>query len=160
MVSTVSKSRSAPSQGSPSSSRLNPALLLERAPWDSVSEDQLRSIPFDSPLENYADVSAEIIRGDAQNFRVSDAAGNRLGFLVVRVESLAFGRELVVIAAYLDSGKSGPLTSTVSALVDDLARAENCDSIRFHTARHSVARYMAEFQGYRMAEAIMRKDVE
>jgi cytosine/adenosine deaminase-related metal-dependent hydrolase len=130
-------------------------LLLNRAPWDAIASEWERQIPFDDPAAHTDGLSRLVMSGAANCYHVVKD-GERIGIVVTKVEESA-ARELVVVAIY--SASPEPISPQLAEAIEDLARAESCISIRFHTIRAAAARYAAERHGYRLTELVMRKSL-
>ncbi|MCF3650171.1 hypothetical protein [Synoicihabitans lomoniglobus] len=78
--------------------------------------------------------------------------------MITRVDVEA-ARELVIVAVYAKRDSDGSILPEIVERIDDLAAAESCVSIRFHTIRPALARVMSKRYGYRLAEVVMRKDL-
>lgn len=133
-------------------------LLMRRAPWSDIDDSFAQKIPFDSPTEHRDFFRLECEAGRAASYGLFDTAGRRCGLLVCRVEEAA-GRELVLLGIYAEAKDGQPLTGQIAGLCDDLARAERCTSIRFHTIRPAVARAATAFHGFRLTELVLRRAV-
>lgn len=140
---------------------VSPRLRLALAPWDALDSEAAALIPFDSPAEHLDDLQAEVEAGRAACYHVETRDGGRLGLVVVRVEEHpAGGRELLLLAVYARPAPDlGPLRPEIFALCLDLARAERCRSMRFHTVRPALARVAAKQFGFRLAELVMRHNI-
>jgi hypothetical protein len=137
-----------------------PDVFLERTPWDSVDERYYRLIPMDSPVD-FADVlSAAVKRGESTAWKILVPRGEaryQTGIVIGRVEN---GRvkEFVIQAMYSDS--TIPVLPEVGRQLQAIARKQGCQSIRTHTLRHTLARALVEFDGWRLTEVIMRKQLD
>jgi hypothetical protein len=137
--------------------KIDPRVLLERTPWDSVDERFYRLLPMDSPVDHADVLSAAVRRGESQAWKILVDA-TRVGLVICRVEEGRV-REFVIQAMYCENSVPAPVTPAVGRQLEAIARRLGCKSIRTHTLRHALARALAEFDGWRLTEVIMRKQL-
>lgn len=154
----VAQTQQPPAAAAPPQKLTAARVLMARAPWDALDDAYAARIPFDSPAEHRDLFRRECNAGRAACYHLHDAAGARCGIIICRVEEAA-ERELVLMGIYAETADGVPLTGQISGLCDDLARAERCTSIRFHTIRPAVARAAVAFHGFRLTELVMRRAV-
>lgn len=130
-------------------------VLLQRGPWDTISQAFEKLIPFDSTVDHADELGRQIAAGVSTAHNIVHE-GKRVGITITRVEE-GKTRELVLVAVYC--GAAVPLSREIAEAVEAMARAEKCDSIRFHTVRPAAARFAADEYGFRCAEIVMRKDL-
>ena len=131
-------------------------LILKLAPWDSLDDDFSSRIPMDSPTEAETLLREMIESKTATLYRLEND-NRRIGLLIVRIEEGSLGRELVIIAVF-GYDRQTTLTPEISAAIDELAKAQNCVTSRFHTCRHGLAKVACDSLGYRITEIVLRKN--
>ena len=83
--------------------------------------------------------------------------GERFGTVVWRTDFEAGGKALVILVAAGDHPVVD-LASTVMPMIEDIARALDCDLVRFHTKRPGLVVKMMDM-GYEPVEFIQRRKV-
>lgn len=121
-------------------------LKVRPVPWSAEAEAVLAcAVP-------HAEISDIKAQGGAVLFEV-EAGGERVGFYVLRVDTMPSGSEGVLVAA---CGSLGGSDLTESLLPHIEGQFRGCGSIRIHTARPGLARKLAR-KGYSAGELVLRK---
>jgi hypothetical protein len=128
--------------------------VLLPSQWGPEADRWARSLPADSPENTAEDLAQRVREGTAKVCDLMEGETKR-GFIVFTVTP---GHELFVLAAF-GRAKRENLMEVLIPLVDALARAAECDSVRFNTMRPGMIR-RAQEHGFRVSEIIMRKAVK
>lgn len=133
-------------------------VLLERIEWDALATEHEGKIPFDASAEHTDELRRQVAAGTSTACAIL-RDGQRIGLAVVRVEEDR-AREFVIVAVFCDTPPgSRPLTHELQDALEAMARAQACQTIRFHTIRPAAVHLAATAYGYRLAEVVMRKDL-
>lgn len=129
--------------------------VLRPSQWDEQAEAWSRSLPTDAPGCVAGKMAKMVKAGEA---KVCDlvADGERIGFVVFRISA---EHVLHVMAAFGRGPDRENLMDVAMPLLDTLARACECEHIRFHTMRPGLI-VKAQEQGFRVSEVILRKAVK
>jgi hypothetical protein len=113
-------------------------------------------IPFDDPTLWKDYLSRGVKSGQYKCARI-EHNGVEKGIAVFAIDQCA-KREFVVVAVYCDPIPGVDVTAYVGRMAFDLAKAEKCTSVRFHTMRPGLI-MKAQKLGYRVAEVVLRKEL-
>lgn len=111
---------------------------------------------MDSPSE-HNDYLREMVKEGRATLHQLLVDGKRVGLTITTVEIHSAGRELVSIATY--SNNTLGITPALSEALEEMARHENCQCIRLHTARHGLVKLATENYGFRISEIVLRKNI-
>jgi hypothetical protein len=123
----------------------------------TAAEVSLAAIPNDDPGGCFAPVVLDQIRAGTATLLQIFEGETAVGFTVYKIETFAGGhREMVSIATRTTSKR--PLRMGLNEHLCELARLNNCQSIRMHTVRHGLVR-AALSVGWHTAEIVLRKNL-
>lgn len=127
---------------------------LRQVEWTAAAEQVLQPVVADCE-GGIEDLRRQVETG-AGLFEVTEGEG-LVGYYVLRVDTLAAGRELVVVAG------AGRLTgvdllAVMLTVIEAQARATGCRWLRIHTNRKGMYKRLPAL-GYMPAEVVYRKDV-
>ena len=129
-------------------------LIIEKAQWSGLAAAYLARIDLDCPVDFY---KYEVVTGVATLLHVKTPDGKVVAAVVVRLDDLPEGQELVIVAA---GGECAGRLMTLDVLptFEGYAKSLGCVSLRAHTRRSAV---VSGFQraGYKVDEYILRKMV-
>jgi hypothetical protein len=131
-------------------------IRLERVPWDTAMLEDMRRIPLDSPVENASDLVALVDQGKACALKIT-TDGDYAGILIYSIETHHGVKELNFIS--LAAHAAAPISAHIARLLEDMATAADCQSIRFSTVHEGLARWAVKTCKFRISEIIMRKTI-
>jgi hypothetical protein len=129
--------------------------VLQFSEWDAYAEACARSIPHDSPLVHVDNIKKRVLAGEWQVWKCI-YEGKVSGIIVYQIEDLGAGRELVMIAAYVNARVCTTLDFIEYA--EGVGRALGCKQVRIHTSRPGIIK-KADALGFRVSETILRKNI-
>lgn len=132
------------------------AFILQPAQWDAQAEAWSRLLPHDWPGEHRGQLAALVTSGEAVLMDLR-RDGERIAFVVYRVDRHFPEPECVIVAAYSAAGKIDATELCLDEL-QDLAARIGCATLRFNTMRPGLIA-KAQRAGGRVSEVIVRFDV-
>jgi len=131
--------------------------VLRDGMLDDTKRGQLHNlIPADSPTETMHFLERGIDRGE---FTLADIFedGERVGFTVYTITENEDGKEFLSIASYA-KGK-GNVTIEAMPILEGIAKAKGCKTIRLHTMRTGLVKKLTENLNWYVSEIVMRKEL-
>lgn len=120
-------------------------MIVHQRTWNTSTADGLaRALGADAPA-----IGRQVLDGNAQVFEFEGC-----GLVVTRIEQTASGPELVIVAG---EGEGGNL---VVPVLLDAARVNGCQSVRAHSSRPGMGRYLARFGFHEQERVYGRKIIQ
>lgn len=129
------------------------SLSLHRARWCEPAERALREVAS-SPVCSIA-VRRRAVQENREALFAVTADAEIVGWFVVRVEAMEAADEAVVVAA-AGALPGVSLMRSIVPLLDDLAAALGCASLRVHSTRPGMLRELTGL-GWQPVETVYRK---
>lgn len=118
-------------------------MIVKRRFWDTDTADSLAAaLGVNAPI-----VGREVLDGVAEVFEFEGC-----GHVVTRIEQTVFGPELVIVAG------QGAHGDKVLPVLLDAARGNGCVSVRAHSSRPGMGRYLARY-GFTEKERVYGRQV-
>ena len=127
-------------------------VFLRQATDANFVRECIAKIPFDCPWDWRTETLEQIQNGKLHCAEII-SGDKKTGILVYAVIDENGARELFVSCVFCTETKP---FAELSPIVDAIAAANQCQSIRFHTSRPGMVK-VAENFGYKIAETIVRK---
>lgn len=125
--------------------------------WSASVAGMLAPICADDESGGVENIRRQVEGGAAQVFKVI-AGAELVGYYVLRVDTVAAGKELVVIAGA--GGLPGvPLLQVMLPAIEAQAVESGCRWVRIHTSRRGMYKQLPRL-GYQPAEVVYRKEVQ
>lgn len=124
--------------------------MLKPSVWTDEMTEAAKRIPCDAPGD-FASLLAAEVREGLSKVATLMVDGQPRGFVVFDIK----GTEFIIHAAF---GRADRVCLVREFLphIEAVARAADCDTIRFHTARTGLITH-ALAHGYHLGEVVMRK---
>lgn len=113
-------------------------------------------IPADSPAETMAGVQAGLDRGEFELLDILED-GKDIGFTIFAIVDHDGGKEFLSIASY--AAGRGDVTAEVMPLIEGVAKARACKTIRLHTMRTGLVEKLSKNLNWYVSEIVMRKEI-
>lgn len=131
--------------------------VLRDGVLDDTKRGQLhRLIPADSPTETMHYLERGI---DSGEFTLADIyeGGERIGFTVYMITENEDGKEFLSIASYAKG--QGDVTTSAMPILEGIAKAKGCKTIRLHTMRTGLVKKLTKNQNWFVSEIVLRKEL-
>lgn len=122
--------------------------------WSEEAARTLEPIFADDETGGVENVRRQVVSGNASLHRVTQA-DQLVGFFSVRIDQLAAGDEMVIVAA-AGNLPGVPLLHVFLPLLEANAKDAGCETVRIHTSRKGMFKQLA-LRGYHFTEWVLRK---
>lgn len=129
------------------------ALALQPGTFGPAEAEAVARIPRDFPGDFVGHLQSLINSGEARVWNLCTPESTQpVGWIVATIE--ADTAEFVILAAYGRDGRD--LTVSFLPIIEQLASAEDCACVRFHTARPGLVKKALPL-GYLVSEIVLRR---
>lgn len=122
----------------------------------AAAEVALRGIPNDDPDGTFVPYVLDRIRSGKAKLCELRCNGEHIGHSVYEIELFGSHREFVSVATRCPQTRG--IVVDLGKVLEQLARNENCQTIRMHTVRHGLVNEALK-HGWHVAEIVLRKQV-